>query len=175
MRDALEIQAVGLDQIDIITAILDEATLWVRGRGGQQWPLPFPREWLLERFATGEVYLAWRDSVAVGTFSLQPADALFWGATPPDALYLHGLAIRRAVAGSGIGQQLVRWSEARVHAVGRQYLRLDCQSGNPSIRRYYEQQGFVDRGEVVVRARRFRLLEKLVRQPTTIDDARMSA
>lgn len=175
MPGALEIQAVGLDEIDTIAAILDEATRWVRGRGGQQWPLPFPRERLLERLAIGEVYLAWLDGAPVGTFSLQPADPLFWGETPPDALYLHGLAIRRAVAGCGVGQQLVRWSEQRVRAVGRQYLRLDCQAGNPAIRRYYEQQGFVDRGEVVAYERRFRLLEKLVQsQIDRCEDGGMS-
>lgn len=156
----IEIIQARPNQIDTVAAILDEATRWVQSQGGQQWPLPFPRERLVERFATGEVYLAWLDDAAVGTFSLQPADPLFWGETPDDALYLHGLAIRRVVAGRGVGLQLVQWCEQRVRAVGRRYLRLDCQGGNQTIRRYYEQQGFVDRGAAVVHERPYRLLEK---------------
>lgn len=150
------------DQLDTVSAILDEATLWVRSQGGQQWPLPFPRERLLERFETGAIYLALRDGAEIATFSLQPADVLFWGETPPDALYLHGLAIRRSVGGRGVGQYLVRWSEQRVLEVGRRYLRLDCQGHNLAIQRYYADLGFVDRGGVVVRDRPYRLMEKQI-------------
>jgi GNAT superfamily N-acetyltransferase len=171
MAESITIIEARPEQIDTITAILDEATLWVESRGGRQWPRPFPRERLTERFATGQVYLAWRGDDVVGTFSLQPSDELFWGDTPPDALYLHGLAIRRIAGGQGVGRQLVAWSEQRVREVGRRYLRLDCQGGNEAIQRYYRQLGFVDRGGVTVRERPYRLMEKdvLMSQDETRD------
>jgi GNAT superfamily N-acetyltransferase len=52
---------------------------------------------------------------------LQDADEDSWGARPDDALYLHGLRVRRAYAGQGIGRAILRWAEEQVTACGRRY------------------------------------------------------
>ena len=93
----------------------------------------------------GNTWLAEHGGVPVGTITLQWVDEPMWGARPPDAGYVHRLAIRRSVA--GLGAELLASADAHVAAHGRAFLRLDCWSGNAALRRYYEHAGFTHRGE----------------------------
>lgn len=131
-----------------VLLILDEAAAWLQSRGINQWPHPFPRAEVERRFATGVVYLASVDTQPAGTFALFPTDIAVWGAQPPDALYLHGLAIRRAYAGSGLGRALLRHAEQIAAAQGKRFVRLDCWAGNAALRRFYNAAGFAERGVV---------------------------
>lgn len=148
------------DQIETVAAILEDASSIQRAHGFQGWPVPFPRQRLLDRFADGQVFLALRDDTPVGTFSLQAADPLFWGEQPPDALYLHGFAIRSSGAGQGIGRAMLAWAETYTAAQGKPFLRLDTLADDPGICRYYEQAGYVDCGTIWVRQFHARLYEK---------------
>ncbi len=131
--------------MDQVVAVLEEASAWLLSLGIDQWPARFPRHIVAERLVTHEYYLAWNDDEAVGTFSLQSSDPDLWGERPDDALYLHGLAVRRDHA--GLGRQLLAWAERRVAAAGRRYLRLDCMAGNPALRAYYERVGYRHTGD----------------------------
>jgi GNAT superfamily N-acetyltransferase len=133
---------------DIVLAILDEAARWLQARGINQWPVPFPHAEVQQRFAEGAVYLALVDDQPAGTFSLFPSDLENWGPMPDDALYLHGLAVRRAFAGSGLGQALLHHAEDIAIAQGKRFLRLDCWAGNAALRRFYTAAGFRERGIV---------------------------
>jgi GNAT superfamily N-acetyltransferase len=129
-----------------VLAVLDEAAAWLAARGVVQWPARFRPEWIEPGLGSGEVWLAERAGVAVGTFTLQWSDPLW----PDDgrAGYVHRLAVRRSAGGSG------RWlldraaDSAREH--GRDLLRLDCDAGNPALRRYYESAGFRHSGDVEI-------------------------
>jgi protein-tyrosine phosphatase len=90
---------------------------------------------VLER---GEFYLARVDGEAVGTVALLWQDAAFWGERPPDAGYVHALAVRRAHAGDGLGAKLLDWAEQQAAGAEREYLRLDCPAENVELRGYYE-------------------------------------
>jgi protein-tyrosine phosphatase len=102
---------------------------------------------LVER---GNFHLASLDGETVATFALLWDDPAFWGEQPPDAGYVHALAVRRAYAGRGLGERLLDWAEAQAAAAGRGYLRLDCMSDNAVLREYYERLGFEPRGEAVL-------------------------
>jgi protein-tyrosine phosphatase len=98
------------------------------------------REVLADHLRRSRFYLAWDGAEAVGTFCLWDADPELWGERPPDALYLHRLAVRRSHA--GLGRDLLARAERLTAAAGRRCLRLDCMAGNPDLRAYYERAGF---------------------------------
>jgi GNAT superfamily N-acetyltransferase len=145
-----------------VAALLDEATVWVGERGYEQWPLPFPRDELAAAIERGEVYIAELDGDAVATVTLLWEDPVYWGERPPDAAYVHKLAVSRACSGQRIGQALVEWADRTTAAAGRRFLRLDCLRDNPGIRAYYERLGFEHRGDLVVNGRRMSIYERPV-------------
>ena len=80
---------------------------------------------------------------AVATVVLQWEDEVFW----PDVLagesaFVHRLAVRRRVAGTGVAAALLAWAERRAQDAGRSWLRLDCSAEHPGLCRYYERAGF---------------------------------
>jgi len=149
--------------VAVVAALLDEATVWVGERGYEQWPLPFPRDELDAAVERGEVYIAEMDGEVVATVTLLWNDAMYWGERPPDAAYVHKLVVRRACAGQRIGSAIVEWADATAATAGRAFLRLDCLADNPGIRGYYEQLGFEHRGDLVVKNRNMSIYERPVR------------
>jgi predicted N-acetyltransferase YhbS len=147
-----------------IADLLDEATAWVGELGFSQWPLPFPRDQLAAAIGRGEVYVVEsEEGEAVATVSMLADDPTYWGARPPDAYYVHKLAVRRDRAGRGIGAAIVEWANAEAAEAGREFLRLDCLGDNLGIRDYYEDLGFEHRGDLVLDGRTMSLYERSVR------------
>jgi ribosomal protein S18 acetylase RimI-like enzyme len=145
----LKIALAQLEDLDTVISILEEAAAWLHARGiVEQWPLTFSREFEAEHVAAGEVYLARQGGQAIGTLMLLWSDPRVWGAAPDDAGYVHGLAIRRAAAGHGLGRRMLGWAETTILAAGRRYLRLDCWAKNHERCRYYERAGFASRGVI---------------------------
>jgi GNAT superfamily N-acetyltransferase len=149
---------------DVPTAaeIIEEATRWLRGRGlPSGWPIPYPPEILLRHVANSELYLVERGSEgAIATVTLQWDDVKFWGEQPPDACYFHHFAVRRIVAGQGVGGRVLAWAEDVARDRGRSFLRLDCVADDPKLIRYYETRGFERRGEKFIGELWVALLEK---------------
>jgi predicted N-acetyltransferase YhbS len=135
------------EDVPLVAEMLDEATAYVRAKGSDQWHVPFPQDELRGRVARGELYVVDVDGEPAATFTLLLDDLFFWGERPPNAVYLHKLAVRRAFAGRKLGEQIVDWIVAEAAARGREYVRLDCQRDLPGIRAYYERLGFELRGE----------------------------
>lgn len=153
----MNVRPAGPADVELVGALIDDATDWVGGLGFEQWPLPFPRDELSAAIAREEVYLAEVDGEAVATVTVLADDPVYWGERPPDALYVHKLAVRRDRAGQGLGAALVEWAARRATALGRDFLRLDCLCGDPGIRRYYEGLGFEHRGDLDDEVRGLRL------------------
>jgi GNAT superfamily N-acetyltransferase len=133
--------------VAVAAEILDEATAYVRALGFAQWPVPFPQHELAQRIERGELYMVEVEGEAAATLTLLWDDPFFWGERPPDAVYLHKLAVRRAFAGRGLGAAVVEWVDEHAASVGREYVRLDCQRDDPGIREYYERLGFEHCGD----------------------------
>ena len=147
-RSDVRIEPARRGDLDEIEEILSGAARWLRERGIDQWPDPFPRARVDESFASGDLYVARVDGVIAATFTLQWEDELFWGPQPPVAGYIHAVAVRREHA--GLGRELIDWAAGAVRNKGRTYLRLDCMRNNPRIRDYYEALEFRHRGDTVV-------------------------
>jgi GNAT superfamily N-acetyltransferase len=150
------------DDVPTAADILEEATRWLRSRDlPTGWPIPYPREILVEHVANSELYLVEREPEgAVATVTLQWQDVRFWGERPPDACYLHHFAVRRSVAGEGVGVRVLGWVEGLARARGRSFLRLDCVANDPRLIEYYTSRGFARRGEKFVGGLWVALLER---------------
>jgi GNAT superfamily N-acetyltransferase len=146
-----------------VADLLDEATRWVGELGYEQWPLPFPRDELAGAITRGEVYVVEDENDPVATVTLLWEDPTYWGDQPPDAVYVHKLAVRRDRSGRGIGAAIVAWANAEAVEAGRDFLRLDCLRDNPGIRDYYEQLGFEHRRDLIRGGRPMSLYERQVR------------
>lgn len=132
-----------------VVALYDEASAWLMARGLRQWPQGwFTPAMVVEDLRAGRaIYLLLRDDEPVGKLTLQWDDPEMWGERPPDAGYVHGLCVRREVAGLGVGEALLDWAARQVSACGRRWLRLHCMAANPGLRAYYERLGFTYRGQ----------------------------
>lgn len=135
--------------VSTLVTLYEEAAAWLTARGLRQWvPGTYSAEEMVAGMRAGhEMYLVRRGDEPVGKLTLQWDDPESWGEQPPDAGYVHGLCVTRAVAGVGLGAALLDWAGAHVAAEGRTWLRLDCMKRNPELRAYYERQGFTFRGE----------------------------
>jgi hypothetical protein len=129
------------DELGEVLAVLSESARWLRSRGIEQWPDPFPADRVEPSIARGETYLVRVGGAVAGTITLRWADAAFWGEQPPVAGYVHAVAVRREYAGLGPK-------------------RLDCLSSNSALRAYYERHGFVHRGDTDVDDFRTSLYER---------------
>ncbi len=146
-RGTLTIAPAGLDDVDAVVAIWDDADTWMRSRGivAEQPPRPL-REIVCDRVRRGEVYLGRIGGEPAATITLEWEDDGVWADMPGDALYVHGLASRRAYSATGLA--LLRWAECVAADHGTPLLRLDCRAENPELRAYYERAGFTHRGDV---------------------------
>jgi GNAT superfamily N-acetyltransferase len=143
----MEVRLATTDDVALVADMLDEATAFVATFGFDQWPVPFPQDELQHRIRQRELYVVEVDDEPAATFTLLWDDPFFWGTRPPDALYLHKLAVRRAFAGRQLGERIVEWVDQTASAAGRSFVRLDTQRDDRAIRCYYERLGFEYRGD----------------------------
>jgi GNAT superfamily N-acetyltransferase len=155
------VRAQGAD-LDKVLEILEEASQWLSSKGLEtQWlPGPAFRQTIKDSIDRGEVYVVKDVKKTVGTITLQWSDKKFWGDIPPDAGYIHKLAITRSHAGQRLGLRMLEWAETKVRAEGKRYLRLDCLASNKTIREYYEKAGYVHVRDVLVPGWKASLYEK---------------
>jgi len=142
------VRPASADDLDEIGSILADAARRTAEAGfPNPWPIPFPRSIVEPHVARGEVFLAGPDGARwAATITLLWEDPVFWGARPPDAGYVHRLAVRSAHVGAGWGTRLLAWAASRTRARGRAYLRLDCVSANERLCAYYRDLGFREVG-----------------------------
>lgn len=151
-RVPLRIVCAGQNDLDRFLDLLEELAEWMHVRGIEQWPRGRARngrDYYRASIDQGELHLAFLHDEFVGGLRLLRHDPVVWPEiSTDDALYVYTLAVRRTFSGRGIGRELLAWAEKQVGEAGRQYLRLDCVPDNAFLRRYYEDAGFVARGEI---------------------------
>ncbi|MFG3059011.1 GNAT family N-acetyltransferase [Streptomyces sp. NPDC048231] len=144
MKDLL-IRAGRPDELGTVEALLREASTWLASRGIDQWQYPPHRDRITAALERGVCFLAFKDGKPIATVQLDDfADPEFW--TPADepdaALYVHRMAVRRGVAGAGVGGTLLDWASARAAMQGKRWLRLDAWKDNEGLHRFYTNAGF---------------------------------
>lgn len=146
-HDSLRAAVAGIDELDLVASILEEAAAWLAARGIRQWPARFRPEVIQPAIEAGETWLFRVDGEAAGTITIDDADPV-WADSGDPALYLHRLAIRRSFP--GLGGRILDWADARAATQGRRYLRGDCLAANDALLAYYLRAGFSTRGTATV-------------------------
>lgn len=161
----IDTKAARPDDLPIVMEDLTEAAAWLKEEGIDQWPSP-PNEHWRRRIAAavdrGERYTVGVVNVRFAIVRLTWSDP-YW---PDDnlAVYVHTMAVRPAMHGQNVGSSILFWAARKARQEGKRFLRLDCLAGNNRLRRYYEDQGFVYRGEVTDRDYVGALYEKEIRR-----------
>jgi ribosomal protein S18 acetylase RimI-like enzyme len=142
-------QAVSDDSPKVAELLGDVAQWLERTSKWNDWPKRYPVEQVLTAVEKNELFIAeyTRDGAIAGTFTLQWNDERFWGSRPPDAGYIHRVAVVPHLIGQGIGTLMIRWCGSEVGRRDRRYLRLDCPAENARLQAYYEGLGFLRKGE----------------------------
>jgi ribosomal protein S18 acetylase RimI-like enzyme len=156
----IDIRPATPDDFDALIALLDEIAGWLQDKGLKyQWPASFSANegWLASYRSwidAGHVFLAQRSNEVIGTFRFTEEDAWAWpeAVGETDVLYLHTLGVKRDEASSGLGGRLLAWAGDYAAQQGKRELRLDCDTENARLKRYYLDAGFETRGEQDIRA-----------------------
>jgi protein-tyrosine phosphatase len=148
---AVVVRRAGRGDAATVAGIMTRAASWLNdNEKWNDWPVPCPVALVEERMAASEVYVARESGVAVGTFALRWEDERYWGDRPPDAGYVHQLAILPSRSGAGLGRALLEWAGSEIRRRGRGSLRLDCPATNAGLCAYYERNAFRRVGERVM-------------------------
>jgi GNAT superfamily N-acetyltransferase len=128
-----------------MVATLTEAAEWVRQLDGTvMWvegELEEPR--VRGEVEAGLFVVAEDEGEVVGAIRFQLEDQLFWpDIDGRDSAFVHRLAVCRSHAGRGISTALLQWAVGRARALGKGYLRLDCDADRMRLRELYERFGF---------------------------------
>ena len=142
--DGLTFSPATAEQAPIIARLLSDSTDKKLLHGDTAWGSEgWSDQEVVDTMAESTEYIVYKDGEAVSTISIQFDDPRSWGEQPPNALYLHRLAVKEGMNGQGLGQKMINWAADQAKAHNRDFLRLDCPADNESLCKYYESQGFV--------------------------------
>jgi GNAT superfamily N-acetyltransferase len=149
----ITIRRAARDDVPAVLKLLDEATVWLIGRGQpEQWgTAPHSsspqRVAQITAFADQGLWVAETDRV-VGALAVGAANDYVPTATEPE-LYIRLLVTDRASAGQNIGGILLDHARKLAREEGLSLLRVDC-FASPGLIGYYEKQGFTRDAEFAV-------------------------
>jgi ribosomal protein S18 acetylase RimI-like enzyme len=140
----VEVRQATHADLAVVTGILKGAAEWLRDTGRSMWrDDELDPDRIFQDVEAGLFHLAYSDSEPAGTIKFQLEDSRFWPDYPgDDAAYVHRIAVKRKFAGQGISTKMLEWAVGHATALGRAYVRLDCESDRNPLRAIYERFGF---------------------------------
>lgn len=151
-QDELAVEAATIEDVASAQALIDGAREWLRSRGIDQWQDAVPNSALVRDAEQGNLFVVRRGPEVAAMVTVYDADPEVWGDDATPALYVHRLAVGRAHRGAQLGERLLRWVEEQAFCRELGAVRLDCATGNPGLRRFYEQRGFQHLRDLTVTA-----------------------
>jgi GNAT superfamily N-acetyltransferase len=139
----IEVRRAESGDAEMVSTILTEAAQWLESRGMGMWRAhELTPERISKDVTDGLFYMA-HVGQPVGTIRYQLSDVEFWpDVRDTDSAFVHRLAVRRTVAGKAVSTALLTWAVRRTAALGRRFVRLDCEASRPRLRAVYERFGF---------------------------------
>ncbi len=130
-----------------IEGMLLEAARWVDALGVVMWEegeLDSAR--IARETGAGQFFLAEVGGDAAGAIRFQLTDEQFWPdlspSDPAESAFVHRLVVRRTFKGQGVSEALLAWAVTHARALGKRFLRLDCDADRVKLRALYERCGF---------------------------------
>lgn len=135
-----------LQDADDIMKIIVERSKWLKDIRVQQWESFFERDlsYYIEKINKGIVYIVLIKEEICGTFVLQLSDK-YWN-DDNDAMYIHHFAVKNGC--NGLGKYIIKYIKEIVKSEKRNYIRLDHVQENEKLGFYYENLGFLVKGEL---------------------------
>ena len=132
------------EEAGIVEHLLREAAEWVDALGVVMWDEgELDAACIAQEVADGQFFVAEVDGTVAGAIRFQVEDRLFWPEIEHgDSAFVHRLVVARAFKGLGVSGALLDWSVERARAMGKRYLRLDCDAERAKLRALYERRGF---------------------------------
>lgn len=133
-----------VDDTEQVSGILQEAARWVEERGAPPWrDSELSPDRIASEVADGLYFLGVGAAGSLATMTFELEDPTVWPDVPAGrAAYIHRLAVRRSAAGGECSSAMMQWAVDRTRSLGRQYLRLDCETARTRLRAVYERFGF---------------------------------
>jgi protein-tyrosine phosphatase len=137
---------------EAIAALRDDLARWQVASGIAQWtPGEVTADVVRMQIAAQQWWVLRDDGAISATIRVLDDDPDIWddlvAPGTEDALYVHGLMVRRTHRGRGLGAVMVDHAASLARDAEREALRLDCAAANPALRAYYAGLGFAERGE----------------------------
>jgi ribosomal protein S18 acetylase RimI-like enzyme len=137
-----------LVEIDKAFELLKSAAKTLAKKGIQQWsywenPPTEKIEWVKDGFLNNEFFFIENNNEELmGMVRIMKEDIIYWGETNDSAIYVHSLIIHENYAGSKIGSKVLQNIEEDAIRNKVNFFRLDCDSTNLQLCKYYENLGF---------------------------------
>ena len=133
--------------VDLALELLKITAQDLQERGIDQWNywLDPPQErldWLREGFENDEFNFFFKNNTLVAMYRLMNMDLKYWGTQEEKAFYIHSLVVHPNLKGHHIGNQILMEIQKLAASSEIKILRLDCDSTNQRLCRYYEDYGF---------------------------------
>jgi GNAT superfamily N-acetyltransferase len=128
-----------------VAQIIEEAAEWLEEIGSPLWKDDeLNQDTMRSDIEAGLFFIGYCDGNPGGTIRYQQEDKLFWPEmNTGDAAYVHRIAVLRKYSGGKLSRALIDWAAARAKTEGKDFLRLDCESGRLRLRAVYEGFGFI--------------------------------
>lgn len=98
----------------------------------------------------------------IGMVQILNKDLLYWGEQEGKAKYVHSLVVKEAYNGMGLGSKILQEIANNAKNENCKYLRLDADSKNQKLCKYYENLGFEKVGSIALPISTYNLYEKLI-------------
>ena len=125
--------------------MLGEAADWTAALGERMWDeSELDARELAADVEAGEFFVAFVNGDIAGAVRFQLEDRLYWPdiESHADSAFVHKLVVRKECRGMGVSTALLAWAADRARALGKRYLRLDCDASRPKLHALYERFGF---------------------------------
>jgi Acetyltransferase (GNAT) family. len=132
--------------IPIIEEILLDAVNWLSKSGLQNQWNESSVKWsnLSKSYKINNFYIAYQNGLPAACMALTDFDPTYWPNIPKgESLYLHKVAVKRAIAGKGISKELIDFSKKLALNYCIKAIRLNCNQHRSKLRAVYENQGFI--------------------------------
>lgn len=170
MTATLTLTRATRETLPLVHALWTDAYRFMEANGIKQWvPEQVTLEAVTYAFERSEMFLVQCGRDVVGTFFLIRSDPIVWkGDDPPDAAYLHRLAVDRRRAGEGIGRRILESAESYLRERRIARFRLDCAGDNAKLNEFYRGAGFAYRGRTEGNGWSASLYEKVLISENTL-------